>query len=232
MLIDQAMILAAGFGRRLHPLTQTTPKPLIPVLDKPILAHTLEHLRHGGIKRCVVNTHHLAEQIHNFLEHVHEPEIIISHEPKILETGGGIRQALPAFHHNAFFSVNGDIWWEDQDIFNKLRQFWDPKRMDGILAVVACNQAIDFPGNGDYYISPDQKLRHRGLHHEAPYIYSGIQLLHPRIFHDMPGGAFSLLDLYHHLERRGRLYGLPLEGSWCDIGTPQTLAKLKQHLHS
>lgn len=226
------MILAAGFGKRLHPLTLRVPKPLVAVNGRPILDYTLDHLTHGEIQRCIVNTHYLAQAIHEHLHSVHHPHITLSYEPQILDTGGAIRHVLPFFKDQPFFVVNADIWWEEKSVFDRLREMWDPERMDGILVVVPYDQAIDFPGSGDYFLTDDQKLAHRGDKSEAPYIYSGIQLLHPRVFQNLPEGPFPLLDLYLDLEQKGRLYGLVMSGSWCDMGTPQTLANLECHLQS
>lgn len=230
MIIDQAMVLAAGFGKRLQPLTLTTPKPLIPVNHQPILDYTMAQLRQGHIRRCVINTHYLAEQIHHHLQDVQTPQITISHEQEILNTGGGIRHALPYFQDQPFFSVNGDIWWEQKDIFDQLRDMWNPDQMDGILVLVPREQAIDFAGPGDYFLESDHQLTHRGTEDQAPYIYSGIQLLHPRAFKDFTAKSFHLPEVYHAMEQSGRLYGLPLKGPWCDMGTVQTLARLEAYL--
>jgi N-acetyl-alpha-D-muramate 1-phosphate uridylyltransferase len=229
--ITQAMILAAGFGKRLHPLTLTTPKPLIPLNHIPIIAYGLDHLKKAGIQRCVINTHYLADQLQNYLKSVSDFEIVISPENEILETAGGIRQALPFFKGQPFYSINSDIWWQSNDIFATLAQRWDPEKMDGLLAVVPQEQAIAFTGPGDYFLQPTGELCYRGTQPSAPYIYAGIQLLHPRIFQDLPlGSPYRLPDLYHQWEAKNRLYGVVLQGPWCDIGTLPALKTLEHKL--
>lgn len=224
------MILAAGFGKRLQPLTLTVPKPLVPVNNQPILDHVLDHLRQGGIKRCMVNTHYLADQIHHHLQGITLPQISLSHEPAILDTGGAIQNVLSFFQEEPFFTVNADIWWEQKSIFDRLKTHWDPQIMDALLVVVPHKQTIGFKGPGDFFMQESGKLHHRGTGSNAPFINAGIQLFHPRAFKDMPYETFPLLELYQHLEAQGRLYGLILSGMWCDMGTCETLNELEEYL--
>ncbi len=230
--ITQAMVLAAGFGKRLHPLTLTTPKPLIAVNGRPLLAYVFDKLVASGIKKIVINTHYLADQIHTFCEHYKGVQIILSHEPELLDNGGGILKALPYFEDKPFLSVNADIWWYDQQpsILESLQRLWNPETMDALLAVVPKHQALHFEGSGDYFQLDSGQLKHRQVLTAAPYIYSGIQLLQASFFAGLPLKPVALPTLYHRAEQHGRLYGHLFQGQWCDIGTPAALQTLNKYL--
>lgn len=234
MHIDQAMILAAGMGKRLHPLTITTPKPLIPIENKPILAYTIERLKNFGIKKIVINTHYLAQQIHDYLKREKEFEIIISHEEELLETGGGILKALPHFQGRPFISVNADIWWEENlntSLLEALVSTWDDATMDALLVLISKRNAIGFENRGDYHLQSDLRLRYTSLSEDAPYIYGGIQLVHPRLFKGKSLGHFRLPELYHQAQAKGRLFGFQHQGLWCDIGSLNALSQLRNYLN-
>lgn len=224
--INQAMILAAGYGKRLQPLTLTTPKPLIPVAGRPLLDYTFEHLQQAGIQKCVLNTHHLADQLNEYI--TYKPNVIISNEPDLLETGGGITKALPHFGGKPFFSVNGDIWWQSKkNVFQQLQEHWREDDMDALLLLVPIECIQGNRTTSDYQLESDGRLIYNRA---GGYIYAGIQLLHPRLFEGCEPSAFSIVPLYHKAESKGRLYGCVLDGQWSDIGTPEDLALLEKQL--
>ncbi len=224
-MITQAMILAAGEGRRLRPLTDHTPKPLIQVGGKVMLDHALDQLAAVGVTRCVINTHHLADQIQAHVKGRTNPEVIISHETKLLNTGGGIMKALPHFEGEPFFVLNADIWWRDTDRSSlaQLNHFWDSSQMDALLLLVQVEKAIGYTGVGDYFLTSEDKASYRKNQPTAPYIFSGIRIIHPRLLAGQEVCPFSIVPLFHQAEEQGRLFGLVFEGDWGDIGTLESL---------
>jgi MurNAc alpha-1-phosphate uridylyltransferase len=224
-MITQAMILAAGEGRRLRPFTEHTPKPLIQVRGKTMLDHALDQLSVVGVTRCVVNTHHLAEQVQAHVKGRTSPEVTISHETTLLNTGGGIMKALPYFRDEPFFVLNADIWWRDADHsgLRQLNEFWNSAKMDALLLLVPREKAIGYTDVGDYFLMPEGKAQFRGDQPTAPYVFSGIRILHPRLLAGQEIHPFSIVPLFHKAEKQGRLYGLAYEGDWGDIGTPESL---------
>ncbi|MBW8309881.1 MAG: nucleotidyltransferase family protein [Candidatus Paracaedibacteraceae bacterium] len=229
-MIRQSMVLAAGMGKRLQPLTLTTPKPMIPLKGIPLLQYTLDRLVGRQLDKIVINTHYLAEQIAIYLE---DRPVIISHEAELLETGGGIAKALPHFGNQPFFSLNSDIWWQETsgNILDDLEQSWDDRSMDALLVLVPHANALNFPGPGDFFweaatLTPT----FRASDCAAPYIYTGIQLLHPRLFENCPAGAFSIVDLYRRAHQKNKLKAIILEGVWSDIGTLDALEALRQRV--
>jgi len=229
-MISQAMVLAAGEGRRLRPLTNHTPKPLIQIGDKTMLDHTLDQLAGIGVTCCVVNTYHLADQIHTHLQRRSRPEIVISNESELLNTGGGITNALPYFKGKPFFALNADIWWQDahQSCLYQLNEHWDSTKMDALLLLVPKEKAIGFEGAGDYFLSNDGRITHRGDKLSAPYIFSGIRILHPRLLADQKVHPFSIVPFFHKAESKGRLYGVAFDGKWGDIGTLESLQAVRE----
>lgn len=229
-IITQAMILAAGEGRRLRPLTDHTPKPLIPLGHKTMLDHVLDQVAAASVTHCVVNTYHLAGQIHTHLKGRRTPEITLSPESELLDTGGGITKALPYFRGKPFFVVNADIWWQDsgQSCLTRLNQAWDPAKMDALLLLVDRETALGYTQNGDYFLSPDGQAHYRQDRPVAPYVYPGISLLHPRLFEGQKIHPFSVVSLFHKAEKQSRLYGIIHNGIWGDMGTPQGLKEVEE----
>ncbi len=252
-IITQAMIFAAGFGKRLKPLTDQTPKPLIPIGNTTCLDFTLRKLKEAGIQKIVVNTHHLADQIHQHLKN--HPEIIISHEPEILETGGGLINALPHFNkHEPIFIVNGDIWWQDGQIsmLQNLQDTWDSEKMDILLLLVPKENSIGYFGKGDYFLKDGGRAEYRGQHDSAPYVYPGVCIVNPSLLmHDhfldrhaslamtekarhceererRGNPVFSLKLLFDHAETNKYLYGLIHDSLWGDIGSPKGLEDVRE----
>lgn len=233
MAIDQAMVLAAGLGKRLRPLTLTTPKPLLPVAGKPIIAHVLERLHQHGVSRVVVNTHYLADQLEDYLRAVPDLDITISHEPELLETGGGVLNVLPYFEGRPFFAINADTWWqesEDASLLERLESCWDGSNMDALLAIAPKNQGIEFQGAGDYYIEAGGELRFRASNTQAPYVFIGARILHPRLFDGASPGFFTQPTLFHQAEAKQRLHGIIHEHKWCDIGSLNAYQALQEYL--
>lgn len=229
-MITQAMVLAAGEGRRLRPLTDHTPKPLIPVGGKMMLDHALDQLAIAGIQRCVVNTYHLADQIEAHLRQRTNPETIISHETTLLDTGGGLMKALPHFGGEPFFVLNADIWWRDSDCSSliQLNKFWNSSKMDALLLLVPVEKAMGYTGVGDYFLTAEGKATYRKDQPTAPYIFSGIRIIHPRLLEGQEVHPFSIVPLFHKAEEQGRLFGVAYGGDWGDIGTLESLKAINE----
>jgi len=219
--ITQAMVLAAGRGRRMRHLTRTRPKPLIVVAGQTLIDGVLNHLRADGVERVVVNTHHKGEMVAAHL--AGRPEIVLSPETELLETGGGVRNALSLLGPAPFLVVNSDALWLDgpTPVLRRLRAIWDGAAMDALLAMQRMTAVSGDAGQGDYFLDPLGRAARRKSHAVAPYLFAGIQILHPRLFEDTPDGAFSLNVLYDKAEAAGRLWGMVHDGAWYHVGTPE-----------
>ncbi len=232
----KAMVLAAGLGRRMRPLTEKLPKPLIPVAGKAMLDRVLDRLAQSGVGACVVNTHHQGEMIAEHLADRESPKVRLAPEPELLETGGSVNRALDELGPGPFFVVNGDVVWRDGEApaLQRLAGAWDDEEMDALLLLQGKARAIGYDGAGDFFIDPEGE--HLGSLHRrqqgagAPFVFTGIQLLHPRLFDPAPGGRFSLNLLYDAALARGRLFGLVHDGEWFHIGTPEGLELAESHL--
>ena len=229
---DTAMVLAAGFGKRLRPLTEETPKPLVKVAGRPLIDWVLDRLVEGGVKHAVVNTHWLGERIVEHLSHRTAPKIVYSHEAEILETGGGIKKALPLLGSGLFFAVNAKILWLNgkTNALHRLAAAWDDARMDALLLLQPTATAVGYDGPGDFALDPQGVIRRRREWEVVPFLYSGIQLLHPRLFDGSPDGFFSLNLLYDRAIEAGRLYGLRHDGEWYHVSTPRQLTEVEERL--
>ncbi len=232
MAIRCAMVLAAGLGLRMRPLTETRPKPLIELGGLTLLDHALDRLAEAGIADAVVNTHYLGHMIAAHVAGRTAPRIILSQEDVLQETGGGIAHALPHLGDDPFFAVNADISWRDGDrpALGRLAEVWRGDDMDGLLLVQDIAAATGYDGAGDFFMSDSGTLARRGEAAAAPYVFTGIQLLHPRLFADVPAGPFSLNLLFDRALAAGRLYGLAHDGEWFHIGTPAALAEAEEIL--
>ncbi len=222
------MVLAAGFGERMRPLTERMPKPLIPVAGKPLLDHVLDRLAAAGVERAVVNVHYLADQIERHLAGRTSPRIIISDERgQLLDTGGGVVKALPALGTEPFLHVNSDTLWIDGVKPNLLRlaEAFDPSRMDALLLLAPVADSIGYAGRGDFTMAADARLTRRAEREVAPFVYAGAAILRPQLFEGAPTGAFSLTRLFDRAVEAGRLHGLRLEGVWMHVGTPDAIAQ-------
>jgi len=239
MKIDRAMVFAAGIGARMRPLTLETPKPLIKIAGKPLIDYTLDMLAAAGMTEAVVNTHYKAAMVEEYLRPRKSPKISISHEPELLETGGGVVQALGNLGDQPFFCCNTDtiLLDEESHSLKKLMKKWDEEKMDMLLLLQPLEKAFGYTGNGDFFIGPDGKLPPLEKSRASPFIFSGIQLISPRLFtREHPKGPFSLNYFYKsEIQPDGflnRIYGLAHDGGWLHIGTPEIIAdaekKLKQ----
>ncbi|HEX6958909.1 MAG TPA: nucleotidyltransferase family protein [Ferrovibrio sp.] len=231
-----AMVLAAGLGTRLRPLTERVPKPLIEVAGRSLLDRCLDRLVEAGVKRAVVNIHWLGGQIRDHLTSRSDIEVVISDESDLLlETGGGIAKALPLLGDAPFYSVNADVIWRDQKGGSgSLRQLaiaFDLEAMDGLLLLQPRERAIGHDGPGDFNLAASGQVVRRGANPAAGFVYTGVQLLQPRLLADAPPGPFSLNLLYDRAIAAGRLYGLTHLGTWMDVGTPSGLATAETILH-
>ena len=232
----RAMVLAAGRGERMRPLTDQRPKPLIEVRGRAMLDRLLDRLAAAGVAEVVVNLHHLGEMIAAHLESRDRPKILLSREPdQLLDTGGGVTKALPLLGKAPFFAANGDVVWLDgrTPAFERLASAWNDKTMDALLLLHPTVHAYGYghSGTGDFFMDPDGLLRRRGEREVAPFIFAGIQVLHPRLFKEVPEGPFSLNLLYDRAAEAGRLWGIRHDGEWFHVGTPEALKDVEDALH-
>jgi MurNAc alpha-1-phosphate uridylyltransferase len=221
-----AMILAAGLGLRMRPLTLDLPKAMVEVKGRRLIDRALDRLLSAGIKKVVVNLHHKGNTLKRHLAERNDVEILFSDESEqLLETGGGVAKALPLLGPDPFFVVNSDVIWLDarRDSLHELAEAWDDKAMDALLLMHPTVTAVGYDGVGDFEMAPDGRLTRREERHVAPFLFTGIQLLHPRLFDGAPEGPFSLNRLYDQAAESGRLYGYRHEGIWMDVGTPAGL---------
>lgn len=228
-----AMVLAAGLGTRLRPVTATLPKPLVRVNGRTLLDHVVDRLMLAGVERVVVNTHYQAAMVAEQLARRDRPQIEISHEAELLDTGGGVAHALPLLD-DAFFVVNADIFWLEGSGAGLLRlaRAFDPARMDAMLLLQPAATAVGYEGDGDYFLAPTGQPRRRRDGEIAPFVYAGIQLLHRRLFDQVSQRIFSLIRLYDRAEAAGRLYAIVHDGEWYHIGTPTGLAATRARVSS
>ncbi len=225
MIPQKAFILAAGLGKRLRPYTDDLPKPLVDVNGRTLLDRTLDHLENAGAGEAVINTHYLADKITAHLARRESPRIHFSHEPQLLDTGGGIKNALNYFGDEPFFVISGDGLWTDgpsHGALKRLADAWDPEAMDILILLQPLSTFNFTEGVGDYDLAPDGRAR-RALDKTGKHMFTSIRINHPRIFKDSPDGAFSYLDLLDKAEAAGRLYGLVHDGEWHHISTPEDL---------
>jgi MurNAc alpha-1-phosphate uridylyltransferase len=226
-----AMVLAAGFGQRMRPLTDTMPKPLVKVAGKALLDHVLDRLADAGVARAVVNVHYLAEQIERHVAARTAPRVTISDERGLLlDTGGGVVKALPLLGDAPFFHINSDTIWIDGVTPNlkRLAEAFDPATMDALLLLAPGAGSIGYAGRGDFLMASDGRLRARPERDIAPFVYAGAAILSPHLFEGAPQGAFSLTRLFARAIEAGRLHGLRLEGLWMHVGTPEAIAEAEQ----
>jgi len=222
-----AMVLAAGNGMRMRPLTDRTPKPLIAVGGKPLIDNVLDRLAATGVETAVVNVHYLADQVERHVAGRRAPRIVISDErADLLDTGGGVVKALPSLGAAPFFHLNSDTIWIDGVKPNlvRLAEGFDAARMDALLLMAATSNSVGYAGRGDFAMAPDGRLRRRTEREVAPFVYAGVAILSPALFAAAPGGAFSLNVLFDRAIEAGRFYGLRLEGVWMHVGTPDAIA--------
>ncbi|HWT12380.1 MAG TPA: nucleotidyltransferase family protein [Allosphingosinicella sp.] len=232
---EVAMVMAAGLGKRMRPLTATRPKPLIEVAGKPLIDHALERLRAAGVRKAVVNVHYLPDAVEAHLKNrVQGIEISVSDERKqLLETGGGLVRALPLIDSDPFIVVNSDNLWIDGpvDALKLLASGWDEARMDALLLLVPLARAYCHNGRGDFHMSATGMLSRRKPRGVAPFVYTGIQMVSKRLLDgDMPDGPFSTNVLWDRAIEAGRCFGTVHQGLWFDIGRPENIGKAEEML--
>jgi MurNAc alpha-1-phosphate uridylyltransferase len=222
------MVLAAGLGTRMRPLTDTKPKPLIAVAGKPLLDHVLDRLTDAGVTRAVVNVHYLAEQIIAHTASRTKPRVTIADERGLLlGTGGGVVKALGELGPAPFFHINSDTIWIEGATPNltRLAEAFDPAAMDALLLLAPTTGSIGYAGRGDFAMAPDGRLYRRSEREVAPFVYAGAAILSPLLFNGASQGEFSLTDLFDRAAEAGRLHGLRLEGLWMHVGTPEAVGE-------
>ena len=229
--IDQAFVLCAGMGSRMRPYTDEKPKPMVEVMGKPLIQHTINHLRQTGINHIGINSYYKAEVIKDHMTRF-EPDVFISHEDELLDTGGGLKKALPQMKDADFFIINGDAYWIDAPEINTLefmQSHWAPDKMDILLLLQDINTMPDDQAVGDYDLTPDGRAV-RSLDKTGRYMFTSIRINTPRIFDTAPDGPFSYLKLMDEAQARGRLYGVVNPGEWIHISTPKDLDDLNARL--
>ena len=223
---DAAMVMAAGLGKRMRPLTASQPKPLVRVAGKALIDYSLDHLADAGVARAVVNVHYLADALEAHLAKRTAPAIAISEERDLLlETGGGMVKARPLLP-DPFFCLNSDNIWLDgpRNAFVELSNRWNPDEMDALLLLVSHARAHNYTGKGDFHLDPLGRISRRRSGRIAPLIYTGIQIVSHRLLRDAPEGPFGTMQLWQRAIAEGRLYGISHTGLWFEVGDPGAIA--------
>ncbi len=231
-----AMVLAAGLGTRMRPITDRMPKPMVPLAGRPLLDHVLDRIADAGISRAVVNVHYLPDQIERHLASRSRPEIEISDErDALLDTGGGVMRALPRLGKGPFIVHNSDSVWGEGIGSNLARMLamWDGERMDCLMLMAMTSTSIGYDGRGDFGMAADGRLTRRGERVSVPFVFAGVSIASPALLDGAPAkGAFSLNRRWDRAADNGRLYGLRLDGVWMHIGTPDALEAAERWLQS
>jgi N-acetyl-alpha-D-muramate 1-phosphate uridylyltransferase len=225
-----AMVLAAGLGERMRPLTLRMPKPLVPLAGRPLIDHVLDRLVQAGVKTAIVNVHYLPDQLetHVLNRQGKPPKILVSDERGILlDTGGGAKKALPLLGRGPFFIHNADSVWSEgaAPALPRMLRLWNPTAMDCLLLLAPVATSIGYAAKGDFTMGPDGRLTRRGEGEIVPFAFAGVSLCDERLFKDAPDGRFSLNLLWDKALAKGRLYGVRLNGRWMHVGTPESLAE-------
>lgn len=229
---DRAMVLAAGLGTRMRPITETTPKPLIEVGGRSLIDHCLDRLDEAGVETVVVNTHHMADKLERHLKQRERPVIEFSREEKLLETGGGVKKALDLLGAGAFYVLNSDMLLLNgpQSALRRLADEWDDTRMDGLLLLHSTVSAQGYVGLGDFGVDSLGRIERRREREVTPFMFTGTQILHPRLFDNIPETEFSLNLVYDRALAGRRLYGVIHDGECFHVGTVDGLAAAGEFL--
>ncbi|MFN3509922.1 MAG: nucleotidyltransferase family protein [Tsuneonella troitsensis] len=234
LVSDTAMVMAAGLGKRMRPLTATQPKPMVRVAGKPLIDHSLDRLAEAGVAKAVVNVHYMPEPLIAHLALRDRPSVTVSDERDLLlETGGGMVKAHRAdLLPDPFFCLNSDNIWLDgpQNAFADLSARWNPDEMDALLLVVSHARAVNFRGAGDFHMDAVGRLSRRKPGRIAPFIYTGIQIVSHRLLRDAPDGPFGTMTLWERAMEEGRLFGTSFTGLWFEVGTPQAIKPTEEAL--
>jgi MurNAc alpha-1-phosphate uridylyltransferase len=229
--IKTAMVLAAGYGTRLKPLTDHTPKPLVPVAGRPMIEYALDKLRDYGIERLVINVSHLKDQLMDYFAAQNKLSVQISEETEPLETGGGLKKAMPFLGNEPVFTINSDILWTDdgKSALTRLAQHWDGDKMDFLLLAQSKSSAVGHDKGEDHlFIKPENTIGWSDA--DAPYIIAGIGIFHPRVLQDAPDGKFSVKVLWLRAMEQNRLFCLPHHGRWFQTGTIPDIHRTEEEL--
>jgi MurNAc alpha-1-phosphate uridylyltransferase len=229
------MVLAAGLGKRMRPLTETTPKPMVRLKGRALIDHVLDRMAAAGVPRAVVNVHYLAGTLEAHLSQRKRPQIVISDERgQILDTGGGVVRALPKLGPEPFLIHNSDSVWIEGVGSNLERLFaaWDSDTMDSLMLLASAATSLGYDGQGDFAMANNGRLVRRGERQMAPFVFTGVSIAHPRMFESAPQGAFSLNRVWDAAIEQGRLYGIRLDGLWMHVGTPEALIEAERWIES
>nr|WP_279306546.1 nucleotidyltransferase family protein [Microvirga solisilvae] len=228
-----AIVLAAGLGTRMLPITASMPKPLVKVAGQSLIDFALDKLHEAGIGTVVVNVHHFADMLEAHLRTRAFPKIVVSDErDQLLETGGGVKKALPFLGQDPFITFNSDSMWIEGDNPNlkRLVEAWDAERMDILMLVAPLSTSVGYEGKGDFHRDADGTLRRRGDDPSSDFVYAGVAIVKPEMVEGSPDGAFSANAFYNRAIANGRLHGLPLEGQWLHVGEPHTIGEAEKCL--
>lgn len=231
--IKRAMIMGAGQGTRMAPLTDDKPKPMVRFMGKPLIDHALARLVAAGIEDVVVNVHAHADQLEEHLKRLSAPKIVISDErDELLDTGGGVRKARPLLGDDPIITFNSDSVWIEgrRPTLTRMMETWDPTTMDALLMIASATNTIGEVRRGDFTMEPDGRLVRREEQTVAPFMYAGVQIVNPTLFDDGPEGPFSTNLIWDKAIERGRLFGLRMEATWMHVGTPDDLADAERFL--
>ena len=230
--VSRAMVMAAGYGTRMRPLTDDRPKPLVTVRGKALIDHALDRLVAAGVTLAVVNLHYRGEMIRAHLSRRHDIEIVFSEEDEILGTGGGVVKALPHFAGEPFFVLNSDSVWVEGYVppLPAMQRLWNAEKMDGLLLLAAMTAAMGYDGAGDFLLDACGRVARVPERTSSPYAYPGVQIVHPRLFDDPPEAPFSTNIVWDRAIARGRLFGMRLDGMWIHVGTPEARAEAETYL--
>ena len=225
------MVLAAGLGKRMRPLSAITPKPLIPVAGTAMIDRAMAALARADVKRCVVNVHYLADLVEVHAKQFPSMDVVISDErDALLETGGGVTRALPLLGDAPFYLLNSDSFWMEgvSNNLDVLADIWQDDAMDGLLLLSPTVSAVGYEGTGDFMMDAQGHLTRRNELEVSPYVYSGAAIFHPRLFEDAPEGKFSLNLLFDRAIDAGRLFGASMDGTWMHVGTPNSIGRAER----
>lgn len=226
-MIKQAFILGAGFGSRMRPLTDTIPKPMVPLAGKPLIDHVIDRLTFVGVEKIVVNVHYLADVLENHLRKKNDVEIIISDErDELLDTGGGVLKALPHFKDEPFFIHNSDSVWVENGHNNlaEMVRLFDPNKMDNLLCLANRHTSLGYDGNGDFLLSNEDLISRKPKEVASDHVFIGASLATKSLFDQSPKGAFSLNKLWDAAIANNRVYGIKHQGIWMHVGTTEALS--------
>ena len=231
--ISQAFVLAAGRGKRMQHLTDDKPKPLVTIAGKSLIDYNIDHIKAYGITDCVINICYKGEMIRSHLQARSDMNFIFSEETEALETGGGIKNALPKMRNEAFFVINSDALWSDENkmsLLAEMAKHWDENKFDMMLMLQPIEQAYGVGANGDYFINAQSYPQRRiEANQKAPYLYGGVLICHPRAFTEEPNGCYSLIRIFDKLEKSGRLGAYIHQGKWFHVGDPNAKQIAEQY---